>query len=146
MALMVNLQIFKTKLQNSSKIPNFQNALKTSKYIKNFHVFPNFPNFGAQVFYVFWSLQPFSTDFSERARKMLKNAAFAVKKYTSASRKRVTQGIAGTQRRAAAFVISRSCQHHPTLFNIAQHCPKLQNNNIQKPTSTNITNHIQKHR
>ena len=41
---------------------------------------PNFPNFGAKDFYVFWGFQPFSTDFSERERKMLlKNAAFAVK-------------------------------------------------------------------
>ena len=43
------------------------------------HFFPKFPNFGAKVFYVFWVFQAFYTDFFERARKMLKNAAFAVK-------------------------------------------------------------------
>ena len=44
-----------------------------------FLVFPDFQNFGAKVFYVVWGFQSFSTDFSERARKMRKNAAFAVK-------------------------------------------------------------------
>ena len=70
---------FKTKMQNTCKIPKYQNTLKIPKYIEILHFFPKFPNFGAKVSHVFKGFQPFSTDFSVRARKMRKNAAFAVK-------------------------------------------------------------------
>ena len=76
---MLNLSNFKTKMQNTLKIPKFQNTLKIPKYVKIFNFFPNFPNFGAKFSHVFWGFQSFCTDFSERAWKMLKNAAFAVK-------------------------------------------------------------------
>ena len=66
-------------MQNTLKIPKFQNTLKIPKYAKIFNFFPNFPNFGAKFSHVFWGVKSFSTDFSERAWKMLKNAAFAVK-------------------------------------------------------------------
>ena len=66
-------------MQNTSKIPNFQHTLKIPKYIENLHFFPKFPNFGAKFSHVFWGFQSFCTDFSERAWKMLKNAAFPVK-------------------------------------------------------------------
>jgi len=52
-AWVLNLQNFKTKVQNTSKIPNFQNALKyqnTSKYIKTFHFFPIFLEFWCEGF------------------------------------------------------------------------------------------------
>merc|ERR1711924_479359 len=76
---MLNLSNFKTKMQNTLKIPKFQNTLKIPKYVKIFNFFPNFPNFGAKFSHVFWGFQSFCTDFSERARKMRKNAAFPVK-------------------------------------------------------------------
>ena len=68
----------KYKILLSSKIPNFQNALKYQNTSKMFTLFQIF-RILVRRFYVFWSFQAFSTDFSERARKMLKNAAFPVK-------------------------------------------------------------------
>ena len=64
---MLNLSNFKTKMQNTLKIPKFQNTLKIPKYVKFFNFFPNFPNFGAKFSHVFWGFQSFCTDFSERA-------------------------------------------------------------------------------
>ena len=67
---------FKTKMQNTSEIPNFQNALKYQNTSKCFTFFQIFRILVRRFFYVFWGFQAinqsikfqaFSTDFSEKA-------------------------------------------------------------------------------
>ena len=55
---MLNLQNFKTKMQNTSKIPNFQNALKyqnTSKHFTFVQIFPlkNGPEMKSQLQFLY---------------------------------------------------------------------------------------------
>ena len=52
---------------------------KIPKSIKIFNIFQKFPNFGAKVFCDFQNFERCSAKFSDRAWKMLKNAALDVK-------------------------------------------------------------------
>ena len=76
---MLNLWNFKTKMQNTSKLPHFQNTLKYQNTSKFRTFFPKFPNFGAKDSWIFCGFEAFSAHFSERLWKTLKYAAFAVK-------------------------------------------------------------------
>ena len=67
---MRNLRNFKRKMQNTCKIPKYQNTPKMSKYIKNLQHFSKFSKFGAKVFCGFCKFCSFSVIFSDRSWKM----------------------------------------------------------------------------